>query len=176
MRRRLTDVALLVGGGAAAAAVVRRALRGWFRYSGLTGRMSLPPKWSLGLWYHPKEDNNQTGVLDLVAHFERAGVTLSALTLEPPWQTHAYSCTYVWNPQHFWDPAALIANLSARGVQLTLWEHGYVWNSSGSPLYEPLLAQGCAADWMTWGGLTPDFTLNRTREAFAAYHTKVVKT
>ncbi len=28
------------------------------------------------------------------------------------------------------------------------------------------------ADWLTWGGLTPDFTLESTRELFSEYHSK----
>jgi alpha-glucosidase (family GH31 glycosyl hydrolase) len=140
------------------------------QYTALTGRMSMPPKWSLGLWYHPDEKTNQSGVLDLVSDWEAAEVKLSALTLEPPWQTHAYSCTYVWNAAHFWDVPAFLANLTSHGVRLTLWEHGYVHNETASPLFRPLLEQGCAADWETWDGLTPDFTLNSTRALFAAYH------
>ena len=30
----------------------------------------------------------------------------------------------------------------------------------------------CAADWITWGGLTPDFTLNKTKQLYKEYHTK----
>ena len=28
------------------------------------------------------------------------------------------------------------------------------------------------ADWLTWGGLTPDFTLNKTQELYKQYHSK----
>ena len=28
------------------------------------------------------------------------------------------------------------------------------------------------SDWITWHGLTPDFTLNKTQEIYKAYHTK----
>ena len=41
-------------------------------------------------------------------------------------QTHAYSCSYVWNPTMFWDPVGFISELNGKNVQLTLWEHGYV--------------------------------------------------
>ena len=32
------------------------------QYTQLTGRMWMPPKWALGLWYHPIEYSNQTEV------------------------------------------------------------------------------------------------------------------
>ena len=242
------------------------------QFTALTGRMSMPPKWAMGLWYHPQENSNQNVVLDVVASFAKNDVPLAALTLEPPWQTHAYSCSYVWNPSMFWDPPGFIKTLNSKDVQLTLWEHGYVYNgtaeesvkcvaepcsrptppcpagwwdgkgpakpspahpgtggngtcnqgcpsdsqardpvsgrclcgeasgenklcndafhcakpagastgtcvdggqpgSSVSPLFMPLLENDCAADWITWHGLTPDFTLNKTHEIYKEYHT-----
>ena len=151
------------------------------QYTALTGRMSMPPKWAMGLWYHPQEHSNQTRVLEIVESFEKNNVPLAALTLEPPWQTHAYSCSYVWNPAMFWDPKGFIQTLATKDVQLTLWEHGYVYNgtttvgqpsANASPLFMPLLENDCAADWITWGGLTPDFTLNKTKQLYKEYHTK----
>ena len=141
--------------------------------------MTLPPKWAMGQWYHPQENSNQTAVLSIADRFNRAGAPLAALTLEPPWQTHAYACTYMWNTETmFWDTAAFIAALGARNVALTLWEHAYVANASSprvnttSPLFQPLLDADCVADWLSFGGLTPDFTLNATRRIFVAHHAK----
>jgi hypothetical protein len=54
------------------------------QYTQLTGRMSLPPKWALGLWYHPQEHSNQSRVLEIVRDFQSHKVPLAALTLEPP--------------------------------------------------------------------------------------------
>jgi alpha-glucosidase (family GH31 glycosyl hydrolase) len=62
-------------------------------------------------------------VLEIVDEFSAGGVNLSALTLEPPWQTHVYPCTYVWNPSHFWNVTGFISDLETRDVKLTLWEH-----------------------------------------------------
>lgn len=141
------------------------------QFSALAGRMSMPPKWALGLWYHPEEKSNQSVVVDVVDQFAAGKVNLSALTLEPPWQTHAYPCTYVWNPANFWDVTRFMSELGDRGVKLTLWEHAYVQNSTSSPLYMPLLENHLVSDWETWGGLTPDFALDDTRSAFTQYHT-----
>jgi alpha-D-xyloside xylohydrolase len=63
------------------------------QFTQLYGRTALPPKFALGLWYHPLMSSNQTRVEQVVAAFAANGVPLSAITLEPPWQTHSYSCT-----------------------------------------------------------------------------------
>jgi hypothetical protein len=220
--------------------------------------------------YHPQEHSDQDVVLEIVDSFAKNNVPLAALTLEPPWQTHAYSCSYVWNPSMFWDPPGFIKTLAGKNISLTLWEHGYVyngttaapthhgdstrpklpcpsgwWEGSGpaaptlthpgtggngtcnqgcpnnaqardpesgrcicgkagvnhgctdgfhcgaesgagkgtcvdgsvpglpvSPLFMPLLENDCAADWITWHGLTPDFTLSKTQEIYKDYHAK----
>ena len=147
------------------------------QYTKLTGRMTQPPKWAMGQWYHPQENSNQTTVLAIADHFISSGAPLAALTLEPPWQTHAYACTYVWNTATmFPDPATFVIDLQRRNVSLTLWEHAYVANETKidkpSPLYQPLLDEHCVADWLSFGGLTPDFTMNATRTIFQKYHTK----
>ena len=55
------------------------------QFTRLTGRMSMPPKWAMGLWYHPQEHSNQTEVMRIVDSFAKHNVPLAALTLEPPW-------------------------------------------------------------------------------------------
>jgi alpha-D-xyloside xylohydrolase len=79
----------------------------------------------MGQWYHPQENSKDVVVLGVLANFTAAGVGLAAVTLEPPWQTHAYPCTYVWNTATmFPDPAGFIQKANAAGAQVTLWEHG----------------------------------------------------
>ena len=45
------------------------------------------------------------------------GVPLAAVTLEPPWQTHAYACTYVWSNGTFWDVPGFLADMQVGGRQ-----------------------------------------------------------
>ena len=43
---------------------------------------------------------------------------LDVIGLEPGWQTHAYSCTYVWS-RNFPDPAAMLRDLKAKHFEVT---------------------------------------------------------
>ena len=136
------------------------------------GRTAMPPKWALKLWYHPQEQSNQTEIINVVNNFTNNNIPLAAVTLEPPWQTHAYSCTYVWNNNQIWDPKGMVATLNASGVQTTLWQHAYIYNPAGgltSPLWNPIHGSGLASNWITWGGAVPDWTLDGTRIAVQSY-------
>ena len=145
------------------------------QFTQLYGRTSLPPKFALGLWYHPLMSSNQSKVEDTVAAFAANGVPLSAVTLEPPWQSHSYSCTYVVDPKTFWDLPSFLANMSASNTKVSLWQHAYTYNESQgleSPLWGPIYDGGLASDWITWGGATPDWTLPATRAVVQAYMNK----
>jgi hypothetical protein len=86
------------------------------QFTQLFGRPTLPPRAALGLWYHPLESSNQTAVEATVAAFAANGAALAAVTLEPPWQTHAYACTYVWSKGTFWDVPGFLASMKVRVV------------------------------------------------------------
>jgi alpha-D-xyloside xylohydrolase len=142
------------------------------QFTQLFGRTSLPPKFSLGLWYHPIESTNQTHVESAVESFISHGIPLSAITLEPPWQTHSYSCTYVINNATFWDFNSFMANMNVTDTKVSLWQHSYIYNESQgllSPLWKPVFEGGLASDWITWSGATPDWTLLQTRNVIGSY-------
>ena len=143
------------------------------RYTTIVGRMPLPPKWGLGLWYRmrsypPEQAWPAEKVLEVAGEFRKRGIPCDVIGLEPNWQTHSYSCSYVWNREQFPDPAGFIRELKKQGFHLNLWEHAYVHSSS--PIYQELEKEGCAADKKVWDGLVPDFTLPKTREIFKNFH------
>lgn len=56
------------------------------QFTSIYGRTSMPPKWALGLHFHPVSSLNQTMVAQTISDFAAANLTLSVLTLEPKWQ------------------------------------------------------------------------------------------
>ena len=55
------------------------------------GKMSLPPKWAMGMKYDPRENgDNETFVPEVLRQFAERGIRPDRAILEPAWQ----------NPQH----------------------------------------------------------------------------
>jgi alpha-D-xyloside xylohydrolase len=135
------------------------------RYNLFSGGGALPPRWGLGFWYRGQADYAQTNVLSLAAEFRERRMPCDVLGLEPHWQSHAYSCSYVWGPA-FPEPAAMLRELSALHFRLNLWEHAFVHPSS--PIYAAL--KPLSGDYEVWGGLVPDFILPAARDIFAGFH------
>lgn len=137
------------------------------RYTWLAGRLEMPPRWGLGLWYRVESNWDRAKVQEVADRLREHRIPCDVLGLEPGWQTHAYPCTFVWNTERYPDPAAFLKWMSDRHFRMNLWTHPYTHESS--PLYKPLEAADGAADKRVWGGLVPDFDVPATRKLFREY-------
>ncbi|HET8656462.1 MAG TPA: glycoside hydrolase family 31 protein [Longimicrobiaceae bacterium] len=135
------------------------------RYNLFSGGGALPPRWALGVWYRCQRDFGQADVQALAAEFRERRIPCDVLGLEPGWQTHAYSCSYVWS-EGFPDPRAMIADLGRSHYRLNLWEHAFVHPSS--PIHDPLVPH--SGDYLVWDGLVPDFLQPEARRIFGGFH------
>ena len=131
------------------------------RYNLFSGGGALPPRWGLGMWYRVDADYKQEEVLKLAAEFRSSRIPCDVLGLEPGWQTHSYSCTFVWSDK-FPAPAAMVAELGRRNYRLNLWEHAFTHPTS--PIHDALLDH--CGDYEVWGGLVPDFIDPKARQIF----------
>jgi len=140
------------------------------QYTRIVGRMVLPPKWGLGFWYRMRSKPPWPAekVRAVAEEFRKREIPCDVIGLEPNWQTHSYSCSYLWNREDFPDPAGFVRGLKEQGFRLNLWEHPYVHPSS--PVHDELEREGCGADRRVWEGLVPDFTLPNTRTTFKRFH------
>jgi len=155
-----TGVDVYVFGGPAMRAAVQR-------YNLFSGGGALPPRWGLGMWYRCDGRFDQREVLKMGADLRAQRMPCDVLGLEPGWQSHAYSCTFVWSKK-FPDPGAMVSQLGASQYKVNLWEHAYT--NPASPLYAPL--KDHSGDYAVWGGRVPDFLQPEARRLFADFHDK----
>ncbi len=135
------------------------------RYNLFAGGGPVPPRWGLGFWYRCYGQFGQSEVLALAQELRDSKVPCDVLGLEPGWQSHSYSCSFVWSDK-FPDPGAMLGKLKESNYHVNLWEHAFTHPTS--PLYKPLLPY--SGDYEVWGGLVPDFAGEKAREIFGAYH------
>lgn len=135
------------------------------RYNLFSGGGPVPPRWGLGFWYRGDAGYSQMEILNLAKELRERNMPCDVLGLEPGWQTHAYSCSYVWSSK-FPAPAAMLQELGSNHFRLNLWEHAFVHPTS--PIYKDLLPR--SGDYEVWGGLVPDFLDSQARNIFAAFH------
>ncbi len=97
------------------------------RYTDLTGRSPVPPKWSFGLWvssggtYRTQEDIER-----LVAGLATHDIPASVIHIDPWWMKWRHYCDFQWDRAAFPDVEQFIQRLHEAGLKLCLWEHPYI--------------------------------------------------
>lgn len=136
------------------------------RYILFSGGGCIPPMWGLGLKYRTYTKADQATTMEVARALRRFQIPCDMFGLEPGWQTHAYSSSFVWSRERFPDPEDLVQQLDELGFRLNLWEHAYVHPSS--PLFPPLFDR--SGDYLVWEGLVVDFVDPEAFRLFADYH------
>jgi alpha-D-xyloside xylohydrolase len=97
------------------------------RYTKLTGRAPVPPKWSFGLWFSSGGTyRTQAQIERLVAEIGRHRFPAGVVHVDPWWMRGRRYCDFEWDRKAFPDPEGLIRKVRAAGLKLCLWEHPYV--------------------------------------------------
>ncbi|NMH87961.1 glycoside hydrolase family 31 protein [Flavivirga algicola] len=94
------------------------------RYTDLTGKSMMVPKWAFGLEYRLRYYGNQKELLDIAKEFREKEIPADIVALEPGWEDVAYSMKWKWSPERFPNPEKMIAELGDMGFKMDLWESG----------------------------------------------------
>lgn len=86
------------------------------RYTELTGRMSLPPRWSLGYqqsrWSYPSAE----ALREVAREYRDRDIPLDVLYADIDYM-NGYR-VFTWDPERFKDPERLVSDLRAEGIRL----------------------------------------------------------
>jgi alpha-glucosidase (family GH31 glycosyl hydrolase) len=94
------------------------------RYTALTGRPMLAPRWALGLGYQSRYLDTQTDIVRNARGFRREDIPIDWIGLEPGWEDVPYAMKWNWSPKRFPEPDRMIRDLAALGIKMGLWESG----------------------------------------------------
>lgn len=140
------------------------------QYNLLSGGGPEVPEWGLGVLYRCHTGFCDSQILKIADYFRTSDIPCDILGLEPGWQTHAYSCTYEWNPERFPAPFEFIGKLKKNGYHINVWEHAFTHPTS--PIYDALIP--LSGDYTVFGGLVPDFALSESKFIFAGQQKKAL--
>ncbi len=140
------------------------------RYNLFSGGGFVPPEWGLGFWFRMMAKDTQGDVLALARELRDSKIPCDVIGLEPGWQSHSYSCSFVWDKGRFPDPNGFLAATQDANFHVNLWEHAYTHSSS--PLFSAL--EPHSGDLGVWEGLVPDFAGQPARDAFGEFHGKTL--
>jgi alpha-D-xyloside xylohydrolase len=96
------------------------------RYTDLTGRAPVPPKWSFGFWLSRCGYRSQEEVEEVARGMRARGLPCDVISLDPWWMGEAPWSTYEWDREAFPEPERMMQTLREEGLRTCLWIHPYV--------------------------------------------------
>ncbi len=140
------------------------------QYNMMSGGGCTAPEWALSAIYRCYDKYTCDEVLETAKELRDDNMAVGIIGLEPGWHSHAYSCTYSWNPALYPDPDKLVNGLREMGYHINLWEHAFV--HPDSPIYSDIVPY--SGDYEVWGGCVPDLSVKEARDIFAEHHKKII--
>lgn len=106
------------------------------KYTALTGRAPLLPKWSFGLWLSTSfvTDYDEATVSSFIAGMREREIPLSVFHFDCFWMREFQWCDFTWDARTFPDPAGMLARLKSDGLRISLWINPYI--GQASPLFD----------------------------------------
>lgn len=94
-------------------------------YTDLTGKASMPPLWSFGLWmsritYFSEDDGRRVASL-----LRQNRIPSDVIHFDTGWFETDWQCDYKFAPSRFRDAEKMIADLKKQGFHISLWQLPY---------------------------------------------------
>lgn len=136
------------------------------RYNLCSGGGFIPPMSALAPEFLIGTMLDEEAALKTCKDFAADGIPISSIGLEPGWQTHAYSSSYIWNRQNFSED--FVEKVGRLGYGVTLWCQLYL--DPSSPLVPAL--NGRFGDFDVWRGFVPDMADGEIRRIYRDFLTE----
>ncbi len=108
------------------------------RYTDLTGKGALPPKWTFGYWQSKISYTGAEETLEIARQMRAHEIPCDVIHLDTHWFKQDWYCDLELDRERFPDPAGYFAELARLGIKISLWQLPYI--PSGSKLFDDLLA------------------------------------
>jgi alpha-D-xyloside xylohydrolase len=110
-------------------------------YTGLTGRMPLPPRWALGAWMSRCRYRTRAELEAVADELRQRSVPCDVLHIDPDWLVRdRLNCDFDWSEEKYPRPREMIERLHAQGFRVSVWELPYL--DPDSPRYQEAEEKG----------------------------------
>ncbi len=98
------------------------------RYTDLTGKPSLPPAWTFGLWLSTSFTTNydEATVNSFVDGMLERGIPLKVFHFDCFWMKDFHWSDFIWDSRVFPDPVGMIKRLKEKGLKICVWINSYI--------------------------------------------------
>jgi alpha-D-xyloside xylohydrolase len=108
-----------------------------YRYTELTGKAPIPPKWSFGLWMSGGFQDiyrTRASFERLCEELRRQDIPCDVIHIDCFWEKVGTWCSFEWDKEAFPNPEDMIKKIKADGFKISLWENSYI--PTGTKMYD----------------------------------------
>jgi len=154
-------------------------------YTLLTGRPSLPPSWSFGLWLTTSFITNydEKTVTSFIEGMKERNIPLHVFHFDCFWMREYHWVNFEWDDRVFPNPEEMLKRLKEKGLKICVWINPYI--AQRSKLFEEgkekgyLLKKPDGSVWQTdeWqpGMGIVDFTNPSARDWYSKHLRRLIK-
>lgn len=101
-------------------------------YTYLTGKPSLPPTWSFGLWLSTSflTDYDEDTVNEFIDGMIERDIPLDVFHFDCCWMDEFEWCNFKWNEKTFPNPEAMLNRIHEKGIKVCVWINPYIGQKS----------------------------------------------
>lgn len=102
------------------------------RYTDLTGKPSLPPQWTFGLWLSTSftTSYDEKTVMSFIDGMLERGIPLSVFHFDCCWMREFHWSDFIWDERVFPDPRGLLSKIHKKGLKVCVWINPYIGQES----------------------------------------------
>ena len=108
------------------------------RYTDITGKGSVPPRWTFGYWQSKLSYTSAEETLDIARKLRQHEIPCDVIHLDTHWFKQDWYCNLEFDKQRFPDPKAYLDELARMGFKVSIWQLPYI--PEGSDLFNQLKA------------------------------------
>ncbi|MCR4902454.1 MAG: alpha-xylosidase [Butyrivibrio sp.] len=102
------------------------------KYTTLTGKPSLPPMWTFGLWLSTSFTTNydEKTVMSFIDGMLERGIPLRVFHFDCFWMKEFHWTDFVWDSRVFPDPKGMLGRIKKKGIKICVWINPYIGQSA----------------------------------------------
>jgi len=105
------------------------------RYTDITGKSPVPPKWSFGLWMSRGSYTTRKITEEVADKLRKRDIPCDVLHLDTAWFKKDWVCDLRFSKERFPNPGEMFEKLKEKGFKVSLWQFNCV--PKGSANYKP---------------------------------------
>ncbi|MBE5979325.1 MAG: alpha-xylosidase [Paenibacillaceae bacterium] len=112
------------------------------KYTDLTGKPSLPPAWSFGLWLTTSftTDYDEVTTSGFIDGMAKRDIPLQVFHFDCFWMEAYEWCNFTWDSKTFPDPVGMLKRYHEKGLKICVWINPYI--AQKSPLFKEGMENG----------------------------------